>query len=417
MRLTGLLAGREAMISEGAALATVADNISNLNTTGFKSGRTEFSNILAASEGSLYGNSDDPGNGSEVQNVQVRHDKQGTFDFTDRSLDLAIDGNGLFVVSDGTSQFYTRAGNFQVDKDGNFVTEDGKQVMGFTTASPTTPVALTVTGVSGQATATSTVSLAGNLDSSTAVRALPAATSFTTLSQGADFVSPITVIDSLGAQHDISLYFFHDTAPLGFTIQAYVDGGEVTGGTAGTPSLVGTGTVNFQATGTQATGAAATMTLNGTWLNGATPTAATVDLSGLTGFASKSNLSKVTLDGNRAGTPIGYQVDEDGSFNVTLDNGDNIRVGQVALATFPSIQGLERAGDNYFRAGDTAGTPTIGAPGSAGHGDIVGGALEGSNVDPASEFVDLVRYQRAYQAGSQVVTTMSELLSTTLQLA
>src|SRR5689334_18599800 len=118
MRLTGLFTGREALISEGGAIANVADNLANLNTTAFKSGRSEFANLLAASEGSLYGSELDPGNGAQINAVTTRFDKQGTFDFTDRALDAAIDGKGFFVASDGTDNFYTRAGNFGVDPNG-----------------------------------------------------------------------------------------------------------------------------------------------------------------------------------------------------------------------------------------------------------------------------------------------------------
>lgn len=129
MRLTALYSGREALITEGAAIASVADNLANANTPGFKTARSEFANLLADSEGSLYGSTEDPGNGVQVDNLRVLHDKQGSINFTDQGLDLAIQGGGYFVTSKGTETFYTRAGNFQVDKDGNLVTSNGDNVM------------------------------------------------------------------------------------------------------------------------------------------------------------------------------------------------------------------------------------------------------------------------------------------------
>lgn len=423
MRLTGLFTGREAMVSEGAALATVADNLANLNTTGFKSTRSNFENILADSQGSLYGSDLESGNGVRVQDLQVRHDKQGTINFTDRSLDTAIDGNGFFVLSDGTSQFYTRAGNFSIDQAGTLVTDDNLSVMGFTDASPETAVALSAASVTGTATASATGAISGNVDTSAPLNPLPPdATSFATLNAGADFSTPITVIDSLGASHDVSLYFFHDaTNPLVYTVQAYVGSDQTTAGglpagTDPTPVSIGSTTLTFQSDGTQG-GAASSLALSATWGNGAAATAVTVDTSKLTGFASPSALDSVTMDGNRAGSPTGYEIAEDGTFNVVLDNGDSVKIGQIVLGTVPNVQGMERIGDNRFRAGDEAGDVDIGVAGTEGRGSFVNQALENSNVDPSQEFVDLVRYQRAYQAGSQIVTTMSEILQTTIQLA
>ncbi len=415
MRLTGLFTGRETLISEGQAIANVADNLANLNTTGFKGGRSEFANLLADSEGSLYSTALDPGNGAKIENVQTRFDQQGTFDFTDRSLDAAIDGKGFFVATDGTDNFYTRAGNFGVDENGNLVTEGDLQLLGFTTASPEAPVVLNTAGISGAATPSANASIGGNLNSAAPINPEPAPTSFLALSEASDFVSPLTVIDSLGQTHDISLYFFH-TANLTYTVSAYVDGAEV-GGTEGAPAAVGTSVITFGSDGKQPEGAGATMLMNAPWVNGASASAVTLDLGQLTDFATPSALSKVDVDGNKAGTPTGYEILNDGTFNVTLDTGDRVKVGNLILATFPNVQGLEKLGKNLYREGDEAGDVTFGTPTTKALGSLVGGALENSNVDPASEFIDLIRYQRAYQAGAQIVTTMSELLNTTIQLA
>ena len=424
MRLTGLFTGREAMVSEGIAINAVADNLANLNTTGFKSTRANFDELIADSEGSLYSSELDPGNGTKVSDLQIRHDQQGTINFTDRGLDMAISGSGFFVLSDGTSQSFTRDGNFNVDSTGALVSADNLSVMGFTDASPTTPVPLTTAGVSGTATPSTAGDIAGNLDTSAPINSAPIdPTSFTSLKATADFVTPISVVDSLGQAHDVSLFFFHNTAgsPLSYTVQAYVDTSQTTAGglapgVAATPVQVGTTNITFGPDGTQG-GAASSLAIAANWGNGSNPSAVAVDTSKLTGFASASALSKVNMDGNRAGSPAGYAVAEDGTFNVTLDNGDSVKIGQIVIGTVPNLQGLERAGDNRFRVGDEAGDPVIGVAGKEGRGTIEASSLENSNVDPSKEFVDLVRFQRAYQAGSKIVTTMSEILETTIQLA
>ncbi|MFN8389240.1 MAG: flagellar hook-basal body complex protein [Bdellovibrionota bacterium] len=430
MRLTGLLAARESLIAEGTAINSVADNLANFNTTGFKAERAEFQNLLAASEGNLMGSPLEPGNGVKIEELRTLHDKQGTFDFTDRGTDLAIDGKGFFNVSDGTTTYYTRAGNFNIDNDGNLVTGDGLKVLGLpatttatgtgttgTTTGAATPTALNVKSAAGTATASTTATLGGNLNTGSATVTVPAATDFKTLSDSADFNTPITVIDSLGAPHDVTLYFFHTgtAAQRQYTVSAYVDGTDV-GGVAGTPTPVGTTTVNFQADGTQAAGATTSLAIAAPWSNGANASAVAVDLSKMTGFASSSALSNVSVNGNRAGSPTGYEVLKDGTLNVILDTGDRATVGTVVLSRFQNQDGLEKVGGNKFRAGDDVGDVSTGAASADGRGDIRGGALENSTVDPSNEFIDLLRFQRGYQAGSQVITTISQLLSTTINI-
>lgn len=415
MRLTGLFSARESMIAQGQAIAQISDNISNSNTTGYKSTRTEFSDVYASGPGELYGEPLPVGNGVGVTDERTLVDKQGSIDFTDRSLDSAVDGRGFFTVTDGTSTYYTRNGVFNIDTSGNLVTEDGNQVMGFTAASPTTPVALNAGQTTLSAVATSTVKISGNANASAAISPLPAAGStFAQLNAAADFNSPVTVIDSLGQSHDIGLYFIK-TAANTYTIQAYADAKD-TGGTAGTPALIGSSTVAFGPTGTQPTGAATNLAINAAWNNGANAQAATVDLSALTQFAAPSALSAVSSDGSKSGSVTGYQISDDGSVKALFDTGGTSTIGTLALTTFTNPYGLDRVGSNKFSATSESGAGTVDKPGAKGRGKTRGGALENSTTDPANEFVDLIRYQRAYQAGSQIIQTYSQLLDRTIQI-
>jgi flagellar hook protein FlgE len=426
MRLTGLYAGREALMAQGTAINAVADNLANFNTPGFKAERSEFENILADSQGSLFGSPLETGNGAQVADLRTLYDKQGTFDFTDRGSDMAIDGKGFFNISDGTDTYYTRAGNFTIDKSGNLVTSDGLFVLGIpaTTgddagASEGTPTKLNVNDVAGKANASTKITVGGNLDTSSKLfngtTGLPAAgASYNQVAGAADFASPVTVVDSLGKAHDLSLYFFH-SGPTEYTVRAYVDGADV-GSAPNLPFQVGETKLTFQSDGSQGTGAASTLAINAPWGDGAQASTISADLSKFTGFASPSALSNVEADGNRAGSPTGVEVETDGTFNVVLDNGDRTKVGTIVLSAFQNVDGLERSGGNKFRATDEVGDISTGAGGAEGRGGIRGGALENSTVDPAGEFIDLVRFQRGYQAGSQVITTISQLLNTTINI-
>ncbi|MBP9837691.1 MAG: flagellar hook protein FlgE [Proteobacteria bacterium] len=416
MRLTGLYSARESLISQGSALATIADNIANVNTPGFKNQRPEFSNLLADSEGSLFGSPLNPGNGVKVDTVRSFNDKQGTLEPTGRSLDAAISGNGFFVISpDGTEQKFTRAGNFSLDNAGNLVTSNGLKVMGFTGTDVTTPTAISLTTTSTAAKPSTAGKLTGNIDSSTPVNAtLPAATSFRTLKDGAAFDASVRVYDSLGAAHDVSLYFFH-TAALGYNVQAYVDSGETTA-IPGTPVAVGNGSLTFDSAGAQAAGAGATLALSTTFGNQSAPLAVNLDLSGLTGFSATSNLSAIKMDGNPTGNPTGYEIAEDGSVNILTDSGVSIAVAKLAIAKFNNPEALDRDGSNIFSATDASGAATLNTATVEGRGSVAGGNLENSTADTASEFIDMIRYQRAYQASSQVITTLSEIIASTVQI-
>lgn len=414
--LSSLRSGRESILTHGVALATTADNISNVNTVGYKGSRPEFADLYAGGTGSLFGGPVQTGSGVAIDRISTRTE-QGAVETTGRPLDLAIQGNGYYILQNGSENLYTRAGNFNVNEQGQLISADNYQVMGFTAESPETPVPLVVTSVAQTATPTTQVGVAGNLNTASDIVLPPAAAAtWTQLADTADFRTSVQVFDSLGEGHDITMMYFH-TAPLGWTAQAYVDGEDV-GGVPGTPVAIGTATpITFTENGVQAEGAAASLPVNVTWPNGSAAQAFAIDLAGFSGFASPSYLSSVAADGNAAGALVGTEILPDGTVNAVLDNQERVAVGTVALATFQAAGNLQRIGDNNFRSTVESGAAEIGIPDIEGRGSLAASSLENSNVDLASEFVDVIRFQRAYQAGSQVIQTSNDLLNTTIQIA
>jgi len=413
MRLfSGVNAGRESLLSHGIALNAVSDNLANTNTPGFKANRTDFSSIYAEGNGGIHAREDAVGGGVSVPEVRTIF-QQGSFEFTSRNLDAAIDGNGFFVISDGTDEFYTRAGNFEVDVEGNLIVPSGEQVLGFTDDSPDELTALTLANIGQQSTPTSTATLVGNLDAREPVTTLPVnPTTFQDVAELSQFVSTLDVVDALGAEHSVLLHYFK-TAENTWTIQAYANGEDV-GLEAGTPALLGTGTAQFDGTGAQVT--PATFTISPAWANGAAESEITLNLAGFSQFAAASVNNSLVTDGLSAGTVTEFSIGDEGNIVARLDNGAEISVGQLAIADFVNVDGLERRGNGQFREGATSGERTLGTSRSEGLGNVQGGQIEIANVDPSTEFINILRFQRGYQAGSTVVDTLDQLIEQTINI-
>lgn len=418
MRLeSALIASREGITAHGQALAVIGDNISNVNTTAYKTSRTEFSELLADGTGSRDSEVIRGGNGVQVNTIR-RLQENGSLEFTGRQLDVAVAGNGFFMVGDPAAPSYTRAGNFSINSSGILVTADGQPVLGSLTADGTTLSQLDLSKVGSSAKATSTAALVGNLSASESITTLPASSaSFKDIARDATNVATVKVFDSLGAPHDVSLYFFK-TAVNTYTIQAYVDAGD-TGGTIGTPQKLGNDlTLNFDSTGVipDANKAAASMSLAPAWGNGAAAGAITLDLSAYTQNANASQLDHVTQDGQGTGSVTGYEFRKTGELYANLSSGSSVLVGRIRLANFVNVDGLERTGNNNLTNGPNVGTITQGFPKDAGLGTIEGGSLERSTVDLSNEFVNLIVFQKGYQANSQVLSATSQMLRDTIGL-
>ena len=405
--IVGLNTGRDAMMTHGLALAAVSDNIANTNTISFKTQRPEFADLIAESIGGLYSTPGmSPGHGVQVSTIAMMN-HQGTLELTNREYDFAIDGNGYFItqMQDGTT-YYTRAGNFSVDSDGYLVTLEGAKVLGYAPGGNTLQP-LQVKGFSVLPQATTNVKISGTLDATAGITTLPMPpASYQDLATNASFHSFAQIYDSQGQVRDLDFYYFK-LADNTWEVQMYVDGRN-TGGTPNEPVLMGSTTLNFPVANN-------TISLNATWGNGATSNV-NIDFSNFLNLAVPSNISQVSADGFAGGTVTGIRVSDTGAILGYLDTGIATIIGEFALVTFENPDSLQRVGKNRYIAGGNTVISSTGRPGADGRGQLKGSTLELSNVDMAGQFVELIRFQRGYQAGSKIVQTLSDLIQTTLNI-
>lgn len=419
--IRSLNTGASGLRAHSDALSVVGDNIANVNTVGFKKERAIFSDILGrsiAGAGALPG----AGAGSRISHVEQLF-TQGALMTTGAQTDLAISGNGFFIVNgnvDGVQgSFYSRAGQFAFDADGYVVNPDGLRLQGYP-ANPDGTVSaalgdLRVEGGTVAARATADVDMTVNLDSREATPAQP----WDPANAGAtsNYSTTTTAYDSLGNAHEVTVYF-RNNGGNNWEWHAMVDGGETTGGTAGVPVEVGSGTLAYTTDGAlqtetttpapvDFTGATAGQTL--TFDFGQSITEGGTGRDGSTQYAADSSVESLRQDGYSAGAVSGVQVAADGTVTGVFTNGQRRTLGQVALADFQAVEGLERAGKSLWAVSRDSGEPLVGAAGSGGRGSLVAGALESSNVDIGQEFVDLIAYQRGFSANSKIITTADEM--------
>lgn len=410
MSMSTALSGLNAAES---ALQTISNNLANMNTDGYKSESTTFADLFYQA----FGNS---GSGNPIQTglgVQVTGMSQdfssGAVASTGISSDMALSGAGFFVVQNASgAQTYTRNGDFTTNSSGQLITLGGQTVMGYPAlngiVSPNSglqPINVG-SGTTAPATATSNFSLTTNLDASASV--------------GDTFQSPISVYDSLGNSHVLTVNYTM-TAPGAWSYQVTIPSNEVQGGT-GTSTTVGTGTLNFDSSG-QLTSSTTPVTLTvGPLADGAAGLNLNWNLADangnslLTQTASASSNNATDQDGFPAGVLSKYTILSDGTVEGTFSNGKTQSIGQVAVASFANPEGLTLDGDNQYSATAASGAAVIGAAGTAGRGTIAGSSVEQSNVDMATQFSDLIVYQRAYEANAKAITAFDQMEQATLQM-
>ncbi|MBR56489.1 MAG: flagellar biosynthesis protein FlgE [Myxococcales bacterium] len=419
-----MYAGLSGLSSNSTAITVIGDNIANVNTIGFRRSRTMFEDVLTRSVlgmGQL-------GGGTAVSRIDKVF-TQGSLSASVRSTDLAISGRGLFVLfgkHDGIANYYfTRAGGFNVDKDGFIVNPEGLRLQGYD-ADPAGNILgaltdLTVDPPVVPPQATGNININVNLDPTTAPSALP----FDPLNAAgtSEFSSSVPIFDSLGNQHDATVFFKRTLA--GWDYFTLVDGSEVVGGIPGDPTITLSGSLQFTTNGELLTHTPLTTTVD---FLGATPgqsiainfgdevSLGGTGLQGTTGFASPFVINALTQDGHPPGDLVDVSVAGDGIVTGHYTNGFALVLGQVALGDFRDLQGLERVGGSLFLATPDAGEPLIGFPGTGGRGSVEGGALEASNVDISEEFVSLIVHQRGFQANTRTITTADEMIQETLAL-
>jgi flagellar hook protein FlgE len=385
----------------------IADNLANANTYGFKSSRVAFQDQLgqliqmgSAPTVTMGGvNPTTIGLGARLGSISAAF-TQGSLQSTGRNTDLAINGSSFFIYSDGTKNYYSRDGSLAVDADGNLVNaSSGARLMGWQaitsgsagtidTGQPLSPIHLPIG--STLAMPTTEAELGGNLDSTTA--------------NGASHQFTVGAYDSLGVLHSITLTFQNQ------------GNGSWNWAASGDNVTAGSGSVNFDQDGhfKNATGST-NVTITGT--NGAADTSFSVDMSKITQLASGMSVAATSQNGIAPGTFTSFNVStQTGEIYGLYSNGMSRLIGQIAVANFVNPSGLVREGQNMFLEGLNSGQPMIGAPNTGERGSVVSGYLEGSNVDMAQEFTNMILAQRSFQASSRVITTSDEMLQELVNL-
>jgi flagellar hook protein FlgE len=424
--LSALNTGTTGLESSSLELSVVGDNIANANTIAFKSGQATFEDQLSRS---TFGGSAQVGMGSRLQGVQSIL-SQGALSSTGVATDLALQGNGYFVVKgahDGqVASYYTRAGQFTVDNTGYLVNLDGLRVQGYP-ADPNGIVGgtlgdLLVSQATSLPQATANVTVKANLQADAALvgpfsPANPTGTS--------NFSTATNVYDSLGSAHSVQI-FFTRTAAGAWSWNALTDGAELTGGTPGTLTSVASGTLAFDTAGKLATVTQAA-TFNPIGAVNPQPLAfdfgdptggvpAGTGVAGMTQFSAPSAATFIGQDGHTSGLLASVQVNSLGQVSGVFSNGQSRVLGQVAVAGFPAPDKLVRVGGNLYQSSPDSGEAVVGAASSGGRAAITSGALEQSNVDLAGQFVRMIAAQRAFEANSKTITTADQLLQELINL-
>jgi flagellar hook protein FlgE len=367
-------------------LQQVSNNVSNLNTSGFKGSDVSFSNTVGASTDgglSLAGTTGSGIGGVEVGALQ-RDFTQGELRQTQRDLDLAIDGSGFLVVTRGDQTFYTRTGSFEVDKDG-YVVLAGTDYRLATLDGSGRPVTLSIDSYRTSAPQkTTAIKFASNLSST--------ATTYS--------ISDIKVYDALGTEHVWQVKFDKDTA------ETAAPGDWLVKVTDGSGATVGQQTLKFNL------GAVDPATSKLTFTDSAKGLSVVLDFSeNVTSFSSGavSTLRAASVDGHALGTITSVTVNADGELEIGYSNQEKEAVGAIAVADFRNPQALQqRSGGLYIDRGDAGGQLFSTASKEAGR--VVSRRLEASNVDLAKQFGDLITIQRGYQASSQIISVANDMI-------
>lgn len=389
-----------ALKAHSTAVETVGHNLANVNTSGFKAVDVAFKDLVVEN---LRGGT---GIGMGVgQPITVRNFNQGSIQASNGPLHAAIQGNGFFVVRDAAgNKLYTRDGSFQVNESGVLTTLTGERVLSSALKD------IVVPNRPSEPKSTENMSVFANLNSNAAT--------------GDVFNSPIEVVDSKGDRHVVTMSFTK-TGSNAWTMQAFLPGAESGDADAvdGEPfALLDTPIdIEFDGTGKMTSPEIADGVIDITAaLKNANDLTMKLNMYDTTGAATLAQVAgasttiKTLQDGMRSGQLLGVSMGDEGRVIAKYDSGAEIEIGQLAVAKVTDTRSLADIGNNLFRAGGEE--PDLGVAGQGGRGQIKGGALEGSTVDIAREFTNLIVYQRGYQANSRVITTADELSQEVLNL-
>ena len=409
--------GVSGLAASGGGMKVIGDNISNAGTTGFKSSRAEFQDVLATSLKGIDGG-DQFGAGVKLSHIKPLF-TQGNISRTDNITDLAINGNGFFAVDAPFGRGFTRDGSFHFDKEGFLVNGDEYKVLGFAATedgqitTKVEPVRLGSTHI--PAKATDKVDLMMNIDSRESVKEFDIKNPDNTSS----FSNAITVYDNVGAARLVTLYF-NKTDNNTWQYHAAVDGKDAEGGKEGTMVEMATGTLKFNDKGLlqeevegknafnfnkgAAAGQKIVFNFGASVKEGGTG----VDTS--TQFGSTSSVSRHTQDGSSAATLTSLSFNDRGILTASYNNGESKDLAQMAVAKFENNEGLFKVGKNLLKESRNSGQAAFGKPVEGGRGEVLSKSIELSNVDLANEFVGLMTTQRNFQANAKTIKTADTML-------
>ncbi|MBI2606808.1 MAG: flagellar hook protein FlgE [Deltaproteobacteria bacterium] len=421
--LSSLYTGVSGLQANGEALGIYADNLANANTVGFKTSRPEFQDVISKSlKGVLGGNQ--IGRGTKLAQVNPVF-SQGSINQTERSTDLAISGDGFFVMDGPDGRSFTRNGVFNFDKDGVLVNTDGYKVMGFQ-ADENGKVTNRLSGIKLDRTTidakrTSKVNMSMNLD----IRAeIGKDWDPKMADKTSQYANGFTVYDSAGNAHLVSVYFNKTEDGL-WEWHAMAAGEEIEGGKKGEIVEAANGTLKFTNDGRLQEQKIGKNEFN--FSKGALP-GQKIDFdfgqaikeggTGLqtTQYGTNSDLYKHVQDGYTAGTVAGLSFNDDGVLSAVYTNGETINLSQVAVGKFENNEALFKSGQNRYRESRNSGQAFIGKPGEGGRGRLVPKSIESSTTDIASEFINLMTTQRSFQANSRVINSADELMQEVFNL-
>lgn len=417
--LQALLAGVASIKAQQTRMNVIGNNLANVNTTAFKGSRVTFQDMLSQTIRGASRPTDDLGGTNPIQyglGVLVAgtdvNNEQGSLNATNRPTDMAIQGNGFLIVSNGDRLAYTRDGACDMDASGVLVHRaTGERIMGWLsdpasgridTNAPIGP-ASTLRIPIGARTAvqvTTNVTWAGNLDSREVSNPGPPA-----------YPNPgyreatVRVYDQLGTQHDLTIRVIK-TAPNTWNYSVVGQNGT---------TVSGSGNLVFNANGQLTSGSPGSITITPP-TGGAAPFAVSLDFGAMSQLAAETQVQASNQNGFPPGSLSAFTIGTDGIITGLFTNGLTRPLGQVGMSIFPNPNGLERMGNNLWRNTDNSGVPVVGTPRTGGRGGINSGFLEQSNVDIGAEFTDLIVTQRGFQANTRVVTTVDEMLQELLNM-
>jgi flagellar hook protein FlgE len=394
-------------------LDVIGNNVANANTVGFKGSTVEFADVYTGALASAAGAS--AGIGVRVAGLDQSF-SEGNITSTSNALDMAINGQGFFQISQNGAVAYTRDGEFQLDNQGHIVNSSGGQLTGYLAGAnggilpSATPTPLVVSTAAVPPKTTTDVTAQLNLDSTSPV--LSAAGFNASDSTTYSYATSVNVYDSLGNAHGLST-FFVNTGPNATGENVW----QVFGSLDGT-SVGNIGSITFAPSGS--VDAAATtlpFAVSSPIATGATsPLAFNVDFTGTTQYGATSGITALSQNGFTSGQLANYAISNTGILTGTYTNGQTQVLGQVALANFPAPDSLQNISNNEWLQTASSGPPLVGAPLTGSLGSIQSGSLEQSNVDLTTELVNMITAQRDYQANAQTIKTEDALTQTLVSL-